>query len=297
MSIEVDNKRDNDWLNPLEPAVDQGVATAALRALKKPALQANPIDLVTKKHAVMWECIGVKINSAGGKIYRYRLKDEYRVFDSEAATKKRLEIFPAQEPGDNIKFSKELQRIGYGSFSNASDVYLDLPDLEAIVAGYEKLRETRPKCPPLRIISGKGIAGHIEFSRAYTLYDIYLSVGIEFVHDSIYHAARVLEMMISHPEEYLSAKGKIAGSVEKHIGILELSQKDETNQVTTLLGAFVDSIWAAHDIEDLARSTEETMEEMLDIWEGEGHQYYWMKTYNTPIDHQKAIDLWQTVFS
>ena len=247
----------------------------------------------------MWRCIGVTINPLGGKIYHYKLKDEYRDYEAEAAIKKQREIFPAEEPYGVIEFCKELQVIGYSSFSDESGVYLNLPDLEAIVAGYEKLRETRPKCPPLRIFSSRGIADDITFSRSYIDNDIHLSEGIEFPHDSIYHAARVLKIMILYPEEYMDAKGKIAGSVEKHLEEIDRLQIDKTRlrQATTLLSAFVDSTWAAISIFDLTASSKETMEEMLDIWDDENYQRYWMNIYHTPIDHQKAIDLWQNVFA
>jgi hypothetical protein len=299
MSIEVDSIRENDWFNPSEPVVDQMVIDSALRALEVPAVQAKPIDLITKKQAVLWSCIGVTINPTGGKIYHYKFKDEYKNSQQEAYIKKQEEIFPAIEPHpeEELSFSKELQQIGYSVRSDASGVYLDLPDLEAIVAGYEKLRETRPKCPPLRIVSSEGIADDLTFCRAYILYDILLSDGVEFVHDSIYHAARVLEMMISSPEEYIASKEKIAGSVEKNLAAFDRPRIDKEHllQVATILGATVDTIWAITVISDLiAISLEKMNENVLDIWRDSDFQRYWMKTHHEPFDHPTALIRWQT---
>jgi hypothetical protein len=297
MSVKLDSNITVRVLFKQQPFEDQKVTNTALQALEAPTLQAKPLDLITQRHGVLWRCIGVTINPIGGKIYHYKLKDEYR--DSEAAIKKQEEIFPATEPSGVVEFCKELQEIGYSSTSDESGVYLNLPDSEAIIAGYEKLREKRPKCPPLRIFSSKGIADDITFSRSYIDNDIHLSEGIEIIHDSIYHAARVLKMMILFPEKYIDAKGKIAGSVEKYLEDLNHLQIDKTHlrQATTLLSVFVDFTWAATCIFDLTDSSKEKMEEALDIWDDEDFQRYWRKIYHTPIHHQKAIDLWQTAFA
>ena len=310
MSIEVDRIGETELFDPSvqETAVDQRVINTALQALDVTAVEAKPIDLITKRDGVLWSCIGVTINPLGGKIYHYKLKDEYDAATRPskaaeckmAAYKKQLEIFPAIEPSRAVEilFSKELQKIGYYVSSDSTGVYLNLPDLEAIVAGYEKLREGNPDLPPLRSLSSKGIADDLTFCLAYLDYDILLSDGIEFVHDSISHTSRVLEMMISAPTEYVKSKERISTSLEKHLEKLDGSKTESKQilQATTLLGAAIDIIWAAPTMVDLTNvSLEDLDENVLDIWSDHDYQNYWKKIYHTPIDSSLAMGIWTAI--
>ncbi len=300
MSIEVDKLGETEFLDPViqETAENQRVKNAALQALEVPTIEAKPIDLITKKQGILWRCIGVTINPIGGKIYHYKLKDEYAC--QSTANKKQAEIFPANEPSsaEEISFSEELQQIGYRVKSDETGIYLDLPDLEAIVAGYEKLREAHPELPRLRIVSNEGIADDLTFCRAYPNYDLLLSDGIEFVHDSISHTSRVLQMMISSPAEYVITKERNAKSIQKHLETLDRSQASKTHllQATTLLGAAIDIIWAAPTMIELKiASLDEMDENVLDIWSDHDFQNYWMKIYQVTINRSIAMGIWTAV--
>lgn len=301
MSIKLDNIFNTVFLNLFiqETLVDHRVVNIALQPIEAPII-AQPIDLITKKQGVLWRCIGVSSNPIGGKIYRYKLKDEYTC--QTTASNKQAEIFPAIEPSlaDKVSFSKELEQIGYHVKSDETGIYLDLPNLEAIVAGYEKIREEHPKLPLLRALSSGGIADDPFFCRAYPDYDILLSDGIEFVHDSISHASRVLQMMILSPAEYVETKERNGKSIQKHLATLDRSQADkaEVLQAMTLLGAAIDIIWAAPSITELKiASLEEIDVNVLDIWSDHEFQTYWMKIHQTTIDRSIAMSIWETIIA
>lgn len=312
MSIEVDKLGETEYLDPVtkETAADQRVINTALQALKIHSVDVKPIDLITQRQGILWRCIGLTINPLGGKIFHYKLREEYDAQTypykakkcQSAIHQKQQQIFPAVEPSsaEDIAFSQELQKIGYGVRSDETGVYLNLPDLEAIVAGYEKLRETRPDLPPLRALSSEGIADDLSFSRAYLHYDILLSDGIEFIHDSISHTSRVLEMMISSPAEYVKSKGQVAKSTKHTLEAIHHSQLSETEQLyaLTFLGAVIDTIWAAPAIRDLIEiSQEEFNENILDIWKDPDYKFYWKKIHATPIDLSQAATIWSAIAS
>lgn len=90
-----------------------------------------------------------------------------------------------------------LWRLGYKSRLKDDGVYLYIPEKDALTANWEALREKYPHLSPLSIASGDGIAGDLAFVEANMSYDVLLSNGPEFLHDSLAHVVPMLILMLN----------------------------------------------------------------------------------------------------
>lgn len=107
---------------------------------------------------------------------------------------------------------KDLVDLGYKIDKDSQgNFYLILPDRDALIQNWEKLREIRPHLKSLDIQSSPGIADPLTFTESYFTYDNLLSEGEEFVHDQTVHIIATLIQLLTPP----SASGVHAASKEK----------------------------------------------------------------------------------
>lgn len=159
---------------------------------------------IEQKHGVTWECLD-RVADGPGYIYQFRLKAAYdpkgdvNNHKHAAFTAKLLEIFPAIEPELNklalldpekllqirqsgretpeTRAMELIQTLGYRYRADSTGHYLYLPDKEALLARFEKLRKSHPNLRALNIISSEGIANDMDFVEAYIKgYDALLSL-------------------------------------------------------------------------------------------------------------------------
>lgn len=242
---------------------------------------------IEQKQGATWECLD-RVADGPGFIYQFRLKAEYdprgdvNNHKQAAFTSKLLEIFPAIEPELNQLFlldpqkmdqnrkdnaeiiaMKLIQSLGYQYRSDNTGHYLYLPDKEALLARFEKLRETHPHLRALNIISSEGIASDMDFVKAYIAgYDALLSIGTEFVHDHIFHVIPTIKLMLMDPD-YDDGKWIIVEMTKKAYQRIMTTKKAlekempgfdpeqikriqaQLPKIETALGAVVDTFWAA----------------------------------------------------
>lgn len=184
---------------------------------------------VTSRDGHLWECKGCSPGTDGGKIYQYRLRDEYDGVTSQnkmlceireyLADKRRGEIFPVVEYctrflscgfTKNKKVESILNELGYNLRPSAEGFFLELPDQEELVSRWDRIRKSRPELElePLHIKSSYGQASDEEFFQAMFEYDALLSTGREFVHDHFLHVMNTLELMIVSGKGYKELRSK-----------------------------------------------------------------------------------------
>ena len=198
------------WLTPSTPAK---------------SIQIEPQE-IAQRSGEFWECLSREKGALDGFIYKFRLRDEYddatpheeREARAKAAEQKSKKMFPAIElsgsqmlaldpnvpenelrPG-TLKIREHLQilmQLGYRAERKEEGVYLYLPDREALLTNWETLRATHPDLPELTILSSEGIAGDIDYVKAFFTHDGILSTGKEFLHDHQAHILSVIVLILS----------------------------------------------------------------------------------------------------
>lgn len=246
---------------------------------------------ISQLHGALWECVGCEQSSSGvGYNYKFKLRDEYnditphpdRSKRNAAQIEKMNAIYPALESsgmdmlhklsvgiGRIGNYSNELGQLGY-KYEYEAGVYLYLPDREALLASWDKLRENRPELPPLDIQESDGIADDLDFVKAYFTHDGLLSSGKEFLHDQHFHIIPLITLLLSSEQPSLSGtnpsykqtKASIVKILSKtyhrilmgrelcKTNILNIPEeelallKKHLPKIETLLGIFVDYISA-----------------------------------------------------
>ncbi len=173
----------------------------ALKADKMRELLHDPVKKDIDQHTgELWRCIGRRKGPTGiGFLYEFKMKPEYLNNESLTADKI-IEIFPAVEvhfdrlyPFICSDSSKYLRDLGYGAQSFDDHMVITLPDQDALIALYNKYRESHPDFPELNIISSPGIATDKDFVEAMIKYDGIIANGKEFIHD---HTAHILVLLM-----------------------------------------------------------------------------------------------------
>lgn len=168
-----------------------------------------------------------------------------------------------------LDVADRLIDLGYKVEATQEAFYLYLPDKEALLARWEKLRQTSPELPPLKIASSVGIADDLSFIEAFFTHDVLLSNDKEFVHDHIAHVIPMLslqltsnkgtnpsykaerkrleKMVLSRYRRLLVVKKQLQdGKVTAPKNELQILQKD-IRKCEALLGGLVDLITNASD--------------------------------------------------
>ncbi len=194
------------------------------RVQAKKQIEENP------KSCAFWECVRYEPNTDGeGIFYWFKARQEYN--DSNTAKRdlvekrieeKRLEIWPAVElsakdvinlldpksrfPSVIHNHLEIFSELGFKIEQKGNEVYLRLPDREALLSRWAKLRKKHPKLPELKVQSSQGVAGHLEFVNAYFRCDVLLSSGKEFIHDHLIHVLPTLGFILSSLTAYQETK-------------------------------------------------------------------------------------------
>lgn len=170
-----------------------------------PAIELLPIDLqhlrpLSKKEAQQWIESEIErgFKRAGlGKISKE--SPEYQ--EALNSCQRRLEV------------GRFLQKLGYQMIYAEKGVNLQVPDRDALLLNWEKLKEENPKLRDLDISSAEGIAGDLAFAIAYLLHDALLSEGVEFLHDHMAHvmptASIVLHYALYPPDQFGQSSGNL----------------------------------------------------------------------------------------
>lgn len=186
-----------------------------------------------QKSGHMWESIKrVPSKYGDGYIYTFRLKKEFDPLHSESlfnAHDKLEELFPAVEPAnqslqylfENLNAAGNFQaaqvsKLGYKVIYTQEEFHLELPDLNALLAGWETVRATHNKeLQPLDIIESSGITDDLTFTEEFLAHDCLLSSGEEFVHDHCFHVMPYIFAVLYHEDDFDKEKAKLALDVAK----------------------------------------------------------------------------------
>lgn len=245
--------------------------------------QVRKDPLAVQHQANTWDCIGYTANEGGGKIYQFRLKEEYRILPHmtleevdkvKAIRRKKIEdLFPAVEDfGDNIPLliNPQMKLLGYDFQDKDGCVFLSLPDQEALEVQFEKVRKTHPELRPLKVQSSEGIATDHEFIESFAKgSDALLSTGKEFVHDHVVHILPTLRLLFSNPQEYYLEKERASKTVKEVNEVLFFAQQDieqnvdieatlhELNQVRAAIAMTIDLHWSPTSVGTLQQLNRE----------------------------------------
>ena len=184
-----------------------------------------PVDKITltrdntsdEKGGNLIDCIGWRASPNEGRFFFFKFKDQFNIINPQGSRKeiekavkeKTDEIFPAVEPQDKLElktiFIKKLQSFGYIFFNDSKkpsyfstsdsihstqdNMYFCLPDEKAIAETLKKY----PGVTPIKILHCDEIISPLKFIETLCKYDIVLSSGKEFIHDSIFHLAPALQ--------------------------------------------------------------------------------------------------------
>ena len=270
---------------------------------------AKEAAAIAEKHGELWECIGRTPDIFGGYIYHYKLRKEFDEFSYE----KIEQIFPALEPQTfrdilaiiSMISQGRFKKLGYSTREDATGVYLDIPDKEALEGRFENLRKVHSGLKPLKIFSSEGVADDLAFILAYLNYDVLLSSGKEFIHDHFAHILPTLNLMLSYPEEYAVERDRIRGIIAyflSRIIILEqMSEKDGFNdlknqlpKLKTALGIAVDTLSAIPLIGVLEdRKLETFADNLFDLIEETRYREYWKKKFGEKFKSKAFAIHWE----
>lgn len=161
---------------------------------------------------------------------------------------------------------KYFNELGYRSFTdNEGCLIFELPDLEALLRGWESLQSKYPEknLPNLDIISCEGISDDLPFVQAYLDHDAVLSNGKEFVHDHHTHVRTRIWRMLKGKKSYLDEKERLcklfeilysamhqAKEDEERVGVNQTVQR-EWKKLSCMLGIFTDLIFSHEDDENV----------------------------------------------
>jgi hypothetical protein len=251
------------------------------------------------KDSAQWECIKcARDDEFGGEIYTFRLNpiydssnSEYSIEELEKITK---QIFPAEEPnldkcnlifGTDESYKEVLRRslvilfvellfgpmrlhveefysLGYSFENDKNGTYLQLPNREALLARWQKLK-AGSDLPDLSIESSEGISDDLSFVKAYLKHDALLSTGKEFVHDHMTHILPTITRILTEKSAYQDKKAEMVEMIKRNLRKIEIVkdllkqnkvniEKDELRKLKkyfpvmeTFLGSFVDTLTAS----------------------------------------------------
>ena len=151
---------------------------------------------------------------------------------------KYMVVFEARNPQEDAFFVKKdvvsfqgkrgnWEYLGYRVFEKEDAIFMEMPDLETLLGGWENLRELHPEenLPPFRMISSEGVADDLSFTEAHLAYDALLSDGKEFCHDHHSHVmSRLQSMMLNQSKSGIT---KILGRPYRYIYLAKESKKVE----------------------------------------------------------------------
>ncbi len=183
----------------------------------------------------------------------------------------------------HVKFFNEL---GYSSYKDSEGhIVLTLPDRQALLARWDLIMKKNLDLPKLNIADASGIAGDMEFVKAYILHDALLSDGKEFIHDHMYHITRVISLILSGDDNqrdkiYSKEKHRLVELVDKaYRKIIFFKQKNDgedrnitvsekdLEKIEMTLASVVDIISAQLDYSVTKTFTEEVFVDLVNwIW-------------------------------
>lgn len=207
----------------------------------------------SEKHGQYWQCIGSEADSlTTGNRYFFTVPPEALdvTYESDIIEK----TFPAVELpafqacqeyggsvidalpnnfnrlGEDKQIAELLHFLGFGLEEDLQGIKLILPDPTTVCGRWARLKEEYPSLPELKILPASGIAGHLEFVKAYFDYDALVSMGAEFVHDVTAHVAHTIEFMWREKENYRDEKARYVARIEPGYQLLSTYLSDPTLQ-------------------------------------------------------------------
>ena len=118
---------------------------------------------------------------------------------------------------ESDRHNRQLLRLcGYRFYtSEDGEVMMELPDLEALLDGWKRLRLKNPEMDllSLDLLASEGIADDITFAEGYVISDALLSKGKEFVHDHQVHVATRLLRMLKGAISYRAEKMRLVRQI------------------------------------------------------------------------------------
>lgn len=174
-------------------------------------------------------------------------------------------------------------QLGYECKAEDSGVYLNLPDKNALLCSWERLRNTQPQLPALNIIPSEGVANDLEFVEAYFKGDVLLSTGKEFIHDHLSHVLPTINMIFNSSlntlnQSYQKEKTRVVTVLVKAYRRIMLIKNEihesklnvltdqlqivneQLNKIEALFGALVDEISSFEDTVLFQNLDENTLE-------------------------------------
>lgn len=167
----------------------------------------------------LYQATSIQPNPYGkGNIITY----EHRQIEPKIAEKiNDLFLFSGIEPSlqrlESIREDKFLSRLGFSLIGQT----ISMPDTEALIDNWNKLRESDPELPHLRVYESDGIASDEEFIEAWNHYDVTISKGIEKIHDTFFHVIPTLRNMYYNKGNYQIRKVSLLNEVYNGLGVLD----------------------------------------------------------------------------
>lgn len=266
----------------------------------------TPYASYKKYDTLLWDCVGINKMSIG-TICHYKLKF---AFDGESSgrrhnTKRAILMNEKNYPAiEHFSYSElaiqclGVQQVGYNCFKTNTGIYLDVPDGKMIST---KIKQIYPDFNE-RILDSYEIEDDKTYAIAYLYNFLVISKRKETVHDHGFHAIRTLNMYLKDRQAYCEAREKIRTLIANALRTVELAEKslkvspEEIKKAYTFIGAAVDVIWAAPDIETLQLNATVSFEEILhNMWDHSINQDYWKKRYAEEINGDMARNLWSKI--
>lgn len=108
-----------------------------------------------------------------------------------------------------------IRQLGYRIERRAPDsnmragVFLQLPDEVVLTTRWSQLKQTRPDLPSLFLTNSNGIAGDLEFVKAFMKYSALLSSAGEFCHDHIFHVIPTIVSMLTYGRNAVRERSRV----------------------------------------------------------------------------------------
>lgn len=130
-----------------------------------------------------------------------------------------------------IKIRNALSHLGYKCTTEKDgSVQLTLPDREAFLVRWEKLREENPDLPSIDLAAADGIASDMDFIEAYFTHDVLLSSNKEFLHDHMYHVIplvyRIIESNSNRIPSYKKERFKVVKLIAEEYSKIQIIKNE-----------------------------------------------------------------------
>lgn len=289
---------------------------------------AQSNDDLSKFDGQLWKCVAVQDDEFGGMLRSFQMKPQFEEksgldawlslhegSNTENIYQKLSEIFPAVEPIESYETAglndPRMQQLGYRFYKDpkTGKDTITLPDRDALLARWKKIREQNPDLPQLSIKNSVGIATDIEFVEALLENDGLLSDTAEFIHDHLTHLIPLFSIIFSFPagektKQYNLLKEHRREAIKpilEKVREFSVAKPDIRSDIEMVLGIAIDRMTAAGSpavsggVDQYRDDIKRQMSEAPTSLRETGYRNYYKRRSGKAPEVESIIEIWKQI--